>query len=110
MPVTPAKERMRKSRMKQKARKVFTQEAADKIRREGLDVNVSVKFTDYGTVKIDWDMSVDTNALLEAYCESQGYALDDLLQDLQVEMLAKVVKDAKAKTGSPGRMGTGTSG
>ena len=86
-----------RKRQRRAGLKALTKAAARKIKREGLDVNVTVKVTDYGTVKINWDISPESYLVLERYCELKGHTVDDLLQDLQVETLARAVKEAKAK-------------
>ena len=59
------------------------------------DIDVKVTLTDHGTVKIVWDMDVESEAILEAYCAGQGIDLDTLLQDVQLEVLARWTLKAK---------------
>ena len=59
------------------------------------DVEIIVEETTWGTIRITYDMAVETNAALEAWCKERGYTLDDMLQDLNKECMTKAARDAK---------------
>ena len=83
-------ERVKRFQARQRERREFVREVVDK------DVQVFVEQTQWGTLRITWDMSQETHAALERFCADKGFTLDDLLSDVNVESLAKASRDAKA--------------
>ena len=53
------------------------------------DVKVLVTRTPTGNLVITFDMSPETEAVLELYCQNKGFTLDDYQQDLIAEVMAK---------------------
>ena len=84
MPKTST-ERVRRFQARQRERLAYVREVVE------TDVQVVVEQTQWGTLRITWDMSQETHAALECFCAVKGFALDDLLQDLNRESLAKSV-------------------
>ena len=66
------------------------------------DVQVVVERTPWNTLKITWDMSPETQEILEIYSATKGHALDDLLQDLNAEVMAKWAAKAKQEARATG--------
>ena len=91
MPKTTSTERVRKTRAKQKERRDYLQ------RLVAEDVVITVEETAWGTIKITYDMAPETNAALEVWCADRGYSLDDFLQDVNTEALAKTAYDARRR-------------
>ena len=59
------------------------------------DIRVYVVPTDYGTIKITWDWSADTEELFAAYAASQLIDIDTLLEDVNQEVMARRVAMGK---------------
>ena len=81
--------RVARFRARQRERRDFVRDMVEK------DVQVIVEQTVWGTLRITWEMSPETDAALKAWCQERGYSLDDMLQDLNKEALAKASRDAK---------------
>ena len=53
------------------------------------DVKILINRTPTGNLTITFDMSPETKAVLELYCQSKGFTLDDYQQDIIAEVMAK---------------------
>ena len=53
------------------------------------DVKILINRTPTGNLIIAFNMSPETKAVLELYCQSKGFTLDDYQQDLVAEVMAK---------------------
>ena len=91
MPKLTSHERVKKTRAKQKERR---QHIKDLVAN---DVKIIVEATPWNTVRITYDMAVETHNALEVWCAERGYSLDDFLQDVNAEALAKTAYDAKMR-------------
>ena len=91
MPQTNSTPRVQKTRAKQKERR---QHIKDLVAN---DVVITVEPTPWNTIKITYDMAPETHAALEAWCAERRHSLDDFLQDVNTEALAKTVYDAKRR-------------
>ena len=57
----------------------------------------TVSDTDRGTLRIDWDMGADTDALLREYAELRGVTFDDLMDYLNQELRRRILAVRAAK-------------
>ena len=87
-----ATERQTTWRNKKMDRKRFIGLTAEKVL---ADVQVFVERTPWQTLKITYDMAPETYEVLELYCATKGHGLDDLLEDLNAEVMAKWAAKAK---------------
>ena len=75
-----------KHREKQRVTKALRGKVAEDIIN---DVKVLVTRNKAGNLIITFDMSPETEAVLELYCQNKGFTLGDYQQDLVAEVMAK---------------------
>ena len=88
---TRAARNQRAYRARNTERREYLKELVEK------EVNVNVTLTNYGTIRIDYDMSKEAHDRLEEFCADRGYDLNSLLEDLNRECMARAVKEGRRK-------------
>ena len=78
--------KQRTFKMKKRMAKALKGKVAEDIIN---DVQVLVSRAENGNLIITFDMSPETEAVLELYCQNKGFTLDDYQQDLIAEVMAK---------------------